>query len=180
MNISEVNTATYVGKFSLNENSSVKRNLNFEYALNKEEKFKEGGRVYLIVVNGEIFKIGGSQSKGGISSTLGFYISGNTGRPSIRTYGINYLIEKELKKQNLVEVYMIQSELITAPVCGLFGSEMEEVSAFKEMETKCVNQYVNVMKKHPVWNFQEAGLKWEDDVQESYNYYMNKVKGYTA
>lgn len=180
MRISEVSTAKYVGKFSINEDSSVKRNLNFEYALSKEEKSREGGRVYLIVVNGEIFKIGGSQSKGGISSTLGFYIAGNTGRPSIRTYGINYLIEQELSKENLVEVYMIQSELISAPVCGLFGTEFEEVSAFKEMETKCVNQYVEKMNKHPRWNFQEAGAKWADDVQDAYNTYMNKVKGFTS
>lgn len=180
MRISEVSTAKYVGKFSVNEDPSVKRNLNFEYALSKEEKSREGGRVYLIVVNGEIFKIGGSQSKGGISSTLGFYIAGNTGRPSIRTYGINYLIEQELLKENLVEVYMIQSELISAPVCGLFGTELEEVSAFKEMETKCVTQYVEKMNKHPKWNFQEAGAKWADDVQEAYNTYMNKVKGFTS
>lgn len=46
-------------------------------------------RVYLIVVDGEIKKIGGSQADGGIKSTLSIYRDGGVkGRPSIRSFGI--------------------------------------------------------------------------------------------
>lgn len=46
-------------------------------------------RVYLIVVNGIIVKIGGSQSNGGIKNTLQIYQDGGVnGRPSIRSYGV--------------------------------------------------------------------------------------------
>ena len=46
-------------------------------------------RVYLIVVNGVIKKIGGSQAEGGIKFTLAIYKDGGVaGRPSIRSFGI--------------------------------------------------------------------------------------------
>jgi len=50
-------------------------------------------RVYLIVVNGEIKKIGGSQADGGIKNTLSIYRDGGTKeRPSIRSFGIWYFL----------------------------------------------------------------------------------------
>ena len=46
-------------------------------------------RVYLIVVDGIIMKIGGSQAVGGIKATLTIYKDGGSnGRPSIRSFGI--------------------------------------------------------------------------------------------
>jgi hypothetical protein len=64
------------------------------------------GRCYYIVVNDEIYKIGYSDCKGGIMSTIRSYRdSGNTGRPSDRTHGIHVLITEQLLYENKVEVY---------------------------------------------------------------------------
>ena len=92
MHISNVKTATMVGKFALNDGPSKARlKLNYENLDNNILK-DDAGRVYLLVKDGEIMKIGGSVSKGGIKSTMSFYVSANTGRPSIRSFGINQLV----------------------------------------------------------------------------------------
>ena len=50
-------------------------------------------RVYLIVVDGIIKKIGASQDKGGIKGTFNIYKDGGVkGRPSIRSFGIWYFL----------------------------------------------------------------------------------------
>ena len=83
MKISNVSTALKVGRVVLNESKS-KSNLKVEWENVPSSTLKSNaGRVYLLVVDGEIKKIGGSVGKGGIKSTMSFYVSGNTGRPSI-------------------------------------------------------------------------------------------------
>ena len=119
MNINRVSTASKVGQVVLNT-SKNKSNLRVEWE-DHPRLTDDAGRVYLLVVDGEIKKIGGSVSKNGIKSTMSFYVSGNTGRPSIRSFGINTLMYNALKKGSIVEVYMIISEQVTAPVKGLFG-----------------------------------------------------------
>ena len=48
-------------------------------------------RVYLIVVDGIIKKIGCSEDKGGMKGTLRIYMDGGVkGRPSVRSFGIWY------------------------------------------------------------------------------------------
>ena len=92
MKISDCPNAQLVGKVVLNTSTS-KSNLRMVWEDLPTTFLKNNaGRVYLLVVDGEIKKIGGSVGKGGIKSTMSFYISGNTGRPSIRSYGINTLI----------------------------------------------------------------------------------------
>jgi len=69
---------------------------------------------------------------------------------------------------NVVEIYMITSRQVLAPVQGLFGKEEIPISAFKEMEEKCIADYVRLESKHPDWNYQEAGKPWEDYIQEAH------------
>ena len=60
-------------------------------------------RVYIIVVNGEIKKIGGSQDKGGMKHTLQIYRDGGVnGRPSIRSYGIWYFLFHEVLTTRII------------------------------------------------------------------------------
>ena len=174
MHISNVKTATMVGKFALNDGPSKARlKLNYENIDNKILK-DDAGRVYLLVRNGEIMKIGGSVSKGGIKSTMSFYVSANTGRPSIRSFGINQLVYEAIKKGEEVSVYMITSEQVSAPVKGLFGAETQSISAFKEMEEKCLADYVASQGKFPSWNYQEAGKPWEQYIQEEHATILTK------
>ena len=168
MKISSCPNAQLVGKVVLNESAS-KSNLKMIWEDLPNTFLKNNaGRVYLLVVDGEIKKIGGSVGKGGIKSTMSFYVSGNTGRPSIRSYGINTLIFESLKACKEVQVYIILSEQVLAPVRGLFGTEQTLVSAFKEMEDKCVSDYVNFTGSYPDWNYQEQAKPWEQYIQEGH------------
>ena len=173
MNINRVSTASKVGQVVLNT-SKNKSNLRVEWE-DHPRLTDDAGRVYLLVVDGEIKKIGGSVSKNGIKSTMSFYVSGNTGRPSIRSFGINTLMYNALKKGSIVEVYMIISEQVTAPVKGLFGVSHDKVSAFKEMEDKCVKEYVAFTGSYPDWNYQEQAKPWEQYIQEGHAQIMTKT-----
>ena len=174
MNIATIKTAILIGKFVINDGTSKARlKLNYEN-LPKEVLKDDAGRVYLLVKNGEIMKIGGSVSKGGIKSTMSFYVSANTGRPSIRSFGINQLVYEAIKKGEEVSVYMITSEQVSAPVKGLFGAETQSISAFKEMEEKCLADYVASQGKFPSWNYQEAGKPWEQYIQEEHATILTK------
>ena len=175
MQVSNVKTAILVGKFALNDGTSKARlKLNYEN-LPKEVLKDDAGRVYLLVKNGEIMKIGGSVSKGGIKSTMSFYVSANTGRPSIRSFGINQLVYEAIKKGEEVSVYMITSEQVSAPVKGLFGAETQSISAFKEMEEKCLRDYVASEGCYPAWNYQESGKPWEQYIQEAHAIILTKT-----
>ena len=114
----------------------------------------------------EIKKIGGSVSKGGIKSTMSFYESANCGRPSIRSFGIQQLIFEELEAGKEVEIYLITSEQVIAPVKGLLGKKDVMISAFKEMEESCLSDYVQVEGDYPDWNFQESGRAWDTHIQQ--------------
>ena len=174
MDISTITTAFKVGTFNLNTTGGKAR-LRIQYEDLGNSVLKDNaGRVYILCVNGIVKKIGGSVSKGGIKSTMSFYESGNCGRPSIRSYGINQLIFEEVCVGNCVEVYMIQSEMVMAPVTGLFGKSDMNISAFKEMEEKCVADYVSLSGSYPDWNYQEAGKAWEDYIQEQHCVMMGK------
>ncbi len=184
MNIKEVKTAFKIAEVSLNK-EHLKNHIKFNYlenlidedgkVLNKSFLRKRIGFVYLIVINSEIIKIGGSQGKGGIKSTMNFYEGAMQGGPSIRSYGIHLLIQKELKEGKKVEFYVIVSEEIKTQIKGLFGSEEGYVVAFKEMEEKCNEDYKSVTEKYPEWHFQSRGrgksYRWPEWVRESYEGY---------
>ena len=130
----------------------------------------DSGRVYLIVVDGVIYKIGGSQCKDGIKGTWSFYCGGMTGSPSVRTYGIPILIREKLDNGSKVELYMIPSEKVFAPVKGLFGEEDGKVGIdFKAIEDKCKKDYKSIVGDYPKWNFQERNQPWPRYIQEGCN-----------
>ncbi|GHR23613.1 hypothetical protein JP0093_14360 [Helicobacter pylori] len=83
MHISEVKTAFKIADVEYVKDSTK---LNFNYLKDLKDENNQSlsqniltqnvARVYLIVVNGEIKKIGGSQADGGIKSTLNIYKDG--------------------------------------------------------------------------------------------------------
>jgi hypothetical protein len=166
MDIDQVTTAHKVGEFNFNIGRSA-RLLSIDW-IKGQDITSDDGRVYLLCVNGVIKKIGGSQSKGGIKATMSFYISANQGRPSIRSFGIMSLIANELKKGNDVSLYLITSPQVIAPVNGLFGKTECKVSAFKEMERQCLQDYKTLTGGYPDWNFQESGLAWSKEIQSQH------------
>jgi len=175
LNISTVTTAKRVGVFSLSNKKNKKWEITWMKGLGEILKDKSG-RVYLIVVNGVIYKIGGSVDKKGILGTMSWYENNAlSGAPSTRTHGIHMLVYDELKKGNNVEVYMILSNKVEAPVKGLFGEKTMMVSIdFKEMENLCKSDYFSKCDKYPKWNFQENNEQWPIELVESCNQVNNQ------
>ncbi len=133
---------------------------------------QDNGRVYFIVVNNQIFKIGYSDSQGGIKNTLTSYSSsGNSGRPSDRTHGIHVLIAEELLKGNKVEFFFQYLESIQYPIQLMDGIQkmIDVTPSGKVLEVENLSIYKNIMGCYPVWNLQEAGQPWPTYIQESRN-----------
>lgn len=171
MNIEDVKTAikvaTIIEKNDNNKNRKYLWDIKWNDKINKFILKDNAGRVYLIVSNKIIMKIGGSQQTGGIKSTISTYKNcANSGRPSDRTYGIHIFIREEMNKGNIVEIYMIKSDEVKAPVKGLFGYNEELVSPFKEMERKCLMDYFKIEGEYPKWNLQERNEPWPKYIQE--------------
>lgn len=168
--ISEVTTAQKVGEVFPSKGKNKKWEITWDKSLGNTLKDKSG-RVYLVVVNGLIYKIGGSVDKKGILGTMSWYQNNAfTGGPSIRTHGIHLLIHREIEQGNKVEIYMILSNKVLAEVKGLFGVQTKMVTIdFKEMEDLCKSEYFSKCNTYPKWNFQENGEEWDVDLVESCN-----------
>ena len=129
-------------------------------------------RVYLIVVDGEIYKIGGSQDKGGIKGTLQIYKDGGVnGRPSIRSLGVWFFLFQTITQGKKIEFYMIYQENFEAKVKGLFGFHNVKNASlnYKLLEECCTEDDKSVSNgKFPRWNIQEQGADWPDEVKKSH------------
>jgi hypothetical protein len=126
--------------------------------------FKDNrGRVYAIVVDDEIHKIGGSQAKGGIKSTLDAYCGGFNYGMSARTYAVwNYLSQK-LNAGKTIEIYCVWADLVEVDVPTMTGSVKQIIATdFHAIEKNFVDEYVKIEGKFPELNMQESGRKWED------------------
>lgn len=170
MHISQVKTAFKIADVELVENNTK---LNFNYLKDLKDEngkplpqkiLKENlARVYLIVVDGEIKKIGGSQAEGGIKSTLEIYRDGGVnGRPSIRSYGVWYFLYHTIfVEKRKIEFYMIIENNFSKEIKGLFGTKKVENAyiSYKLIEQCCIEDYLSVENgKFPEWNVQEQGM----------------------
>jgi hypothetical protein len=178
--IDEVKTAKKVGNFRLKEGRDSNK-ITIDYStgeLTEEELKDDSPRVYLIVSNREIKKIGGSTSKGGIKATISFYINAMQGSPGPSRYIIHRLIERELRGGKEVELYIINSsEKATVKIPGLFGEEETEISSFKEMENRCKEDYFQREGEYPPWNFKENNESYPPDIyQEFLEYHTKRLK----
>jgi len=188
MNIKKVKTAFKIADVILNP-EHPKNHIKFKYvenlcdekgkSLDKKSLTKRVGFVYLIVVDEYVKKIGGSQGKGGIKSTMNFYEGSMQGGPSIRSYGIHLLLKRELDQGKKVEFYVIVSKESSAEIKGLFKSEKVKIVAYKEMEEKCNEDYKKTMGFYPEWHFQSRdrgkGYRWPEWIRKSFaEYNLNK------
>lgn len=176
MKISEVKTAFKIADV---EYIKGKTKLQFNYlktlkdengvVLDSKILTQNVARVYLIVVNGEIKKIGGSQDKGGIKGTLNIYKDGGVnGRPSIRSFGVWYFLYHTILTGAKIEFYMIYQENFEKDIKGLFGfHRVKNVSiSYKFIEECCVADYLEKESgKFPDWNVQEQGADWPLEIK---------------
>ncbi|WP_240657664.1 GIY-YIG nuclease family protein [Helicobacter pylori] len=129
-------------------------------------------RVYLIVVDGEIKKIGGSQADGGIKSTLNIYKDGGIkGRPSVRSFGVWYFLYHTILTGAKIEFYMIYQPNFETQVKGLFGfCAIKDASiSYKLLEQACLTDYrKNSNDALPEWNVQEQGKDWPNDIKDKH------------
>lgn len=168
MHISQVKTAFKIADVELVP-GTTKLNFNYLSDLRDENGIQlpqrilteNMARVYLIVVDGEVKKIGGSQDQGGIK-----------GRPSIRSYGIWWFLYKTmLEEKKNIEFFMIYHENFSKEVKGLFGYHQVDDAyiSYKLIEKCCIADYLKTENGHyPEWNVQEQGMDWPEDVKNQH------------
>jgi len=166
MKISKVKTAIKAGDFVLRDDGH-KNFIKFVPKIDKDLYKSDVGRIYIFTSNGVIKKIGGSKSKGGLKTTIGFYTSSMTGNPGAPRYIIHLLIRDELTAGKKVECYMIPLTAMKAPVPGLFDADEEQlVTSFSESETRCNQDYYESCGHFPPWNFQESHQSYPSEYWE--------------
>jgi hypothetical protein len=139
----------------------------------KKLKSKHVSLVYILCVNGEIYKIGQSSTKSGIQGCMNFYLSAGQDVPGKNRFSINWFMREELDKGNQVEVYMIYMEPIVVDVPGLFKSEQVVVPvSAKGIEENCLMQYNAIEGCYPKWNYQENGLPLPDAISMAFGQYQ--------
>ncbi|WQX52634.1 GIY-YIG nuclease family protein [Helicobacter pylori] len=179
MHISGVKTAFKIADVEYVKDSTK---LNFNYLKDLKDENNQSlsqniltqnvARVYLIVVDGEIKKIGGSQADGGIKSTLNIYKDGGVkGRPSIRSFGVWYFLYRTILTGAKIEFYMIYQPNFETQVKGLFGFHaIKDASiSYKLLEQACLTDYRNNNNDAlPEWNVQEQGKDWSNDIKDEH------------
>ncbi len=175
MNIKDVKTAIKIGDFVLRKNHRNKIDIKYLPDLNNKILTDNSARIYLIVQDGIIKKIGGSASKGGIKATMMFYISAMTGSPGVPRFVVHLLIEGALlRSKSKMELFMITSPRTLAKISGLFGYKKVEIASFKEMENLCKSDYFSKEKRYPDWNFQENHKPYPPELAKRHNLYHQK------
>ena len=171
MNIKDVKTAIKIGDFALRQNNRNKIDLKYLPNISNKILTNNSARIYLIVQDGIIKKIGGSASKGGIKATMIFYISAMTGSPGVPRFVVHLLIEKALRSGSKMELFMITSPKTLAKVNGLFGTKKVKIASFKEMEDLCKSDYYSRKRRYPDWNFQENHEPYPAGLARKHNLY---------
>jgi hypothetical protein len=134
----------------------------FEKTITMEQLKSTIGRVYMIVVDDIIYKIGYTDDQQGIINLAGYGV-GNGGGPSNRTCGIHYLIAEKLFLREKVEFYVKWAEVIqNVTIGGLTKkySESRDISSGRISEEVILNEYKKLTNNQvPIWNKQESGRK---------------------
>lgn len=175
IDIEKVNNIVFIGDIiNKTADCTTKGKWKLDYKCDKIIQKKENGRIYFILVNNEIYKIGSSECKGGIKNTFSFYEGGLGGSPSIRTFGIHLLIQKQLNLGRKIRIYALFIEPIKVIISGLLSS-VEKITypQIKEMEDLCREDYKKVYGRYPIWNFQENVQEWPEDIKLAYKEQVN-------
>lgn len=163
MKIDHVTNAKRVGQIGISTTHGKKLTFVADSSITRDELRDATGRVYFITINGEIKKIGGSQCKGGIQSTIAAYLGGFAQGMSPRSYcGWNFL-RQHVVAGDLVEFWFILAPTTKAHIPTMNGTKEVEIALdFHQIETACVQEFLAVEGKYPYLNIQESGRKWID------------------
>ena len=162
MNIDHIKTMIRVGEIKAVANE---RKLTFEIdkSITREQLRDIRGRVYAIVVDGVIEKIGGSQDAGGIRGTIGWYLNGFNKGNSQRTYCTWNFFTRAIAAKKKVEVYAVWAPLVTVTIPTMTGSIEKEMPVdYHTIEKAFNDEYFELEGKHPTLNMQESGQRWQD------------------
>ena len=152
-----------IGNVVKHDTHPKKLKFNYDNEITKEIRKDNRGRVYAIVVDREIVKIGGSQAKGGIDGTFGAYFGGFAKGMSERTYCVWNFMMQQIEQGKNVEVWCVWAHTVTLPVPTMYGREEQTIAIdFHAIENNFVNEYVRIESTHPYLNTQEAGRRWVD------------------
>lgn len=167
MNIDYITTMTRVGEIVIKDPNEYKLALIQDPYITDDQLKDNRGRVYALVVDNKIIKLGGSQQKGGIRATIGCYLNGFKPKNSQRTYCVWHYLHKALKNNKKVEFYCVWAAKVTAEVATMTGSVIKEATVdFHEMEYNFVQEYLQVEGQHPELNVQESGKTWAKNFPE--------------
>lgn len=172
LKIENIENIVYIGDIVKYPN--LKRKWKMIYKCDKITQMKENGRIYLIIIDNEIYKIGSSESKGGIKNTLSSYEFGLGGSPSLRTFGIHLLIQEQLDMNKEIKIYALFVEPIKLKMQG-FSTMIEKITfpKIKDMEELCREDYKKVYKKYPNWNFQENNQQFPEHIKLKFKNQVN-------
>ncbi len=173
IDINDIPNIIHIGDI-IRKDTKSKGKWKLDYKCDKEIQKKENGRIYFIVINNEIYKIGSSECKGGIKNTFAFYEGGLGGSPSIRTFGIHKLIQEELDLGKEIKIYALFIEPIKVTIRGLTRL-VEKITypQIKEMEDLCREDYKEIYGRYPKWNFQENIEEWPMHIKLAYKEQVN-------
>ena len=163
MHISQVANAVRVGEVVLSTTHNLKLAFIPDPAITKDQLKNPTGRVYFLTVDGIVKKIGGSQSKDGIQGTIAAYLGGFAQGMSPRSYcGWNFC-RQQIQAGHKVEFWMILAPMTRATIPTMSGHIDVDIAVdFHQIESACVEEYVEKEGKYPELNIQESGRKWKD------------------
>jgi hypothetical protein len=121
------------------------------------------GRVYAVVVDGVIEKLGGSQDAGGIQGTIGWYLNGWAKGNSERSYCTWNFFTKKINAGKKVEIYAVWAPMVDVEIPTMNGTITKTLPVdFHTIEKAFNDEYYKIEGKHPTLNMQESGQRWQD------------------
>ena len=175
MKISHITTMTRIGEI-VSRIDEKKLALLPDGSITKSQLRDKRGRVYAIVVDGVIEKLGGSQDAGGIQGTIGWYLNGFAKGNSERSYCTWNLFTQAINAGKKVEIYTVWAPMVDVEIPTMNGSLTKTLPVdFHTIEKAFNDEYYEIEKKHPTLNMQESGKRWKDSgLLEGY---INKQDG---
>lgn len=163
MNIDHISTMTRIGRVIRRPDHDRKLAFDTDEFVTREQLTDNRGRVYAIVIDGVIEKLGGSQAKGGIKATFEAYFGGFAYGMSARTYCVWNYLTQAIDAGKVVEVYCVWAPEVTQEIPTMTGSEVKLTTVdYHDIESAFVKEYVELEGKYPELNMQESGRRWED------------------
>jgi len=162
MKISHISTMVRVGEI---KTQPATKKLAFvpDTNMSKSQLRDKRGRVYAVVVDGEIEKIGGSQDASGIQGTIGFYLNGWAKGNSERSYCTWNFFTQAINANKTVEIYAVWAPMAEVEIPTMTGFLKQTLPVdFHTIEKAFNDEYYEIEKKHPTLNMQESGKRWKD------------------